>query len=392
MDTSARWVNPAVSQYELWPGPQGYPWADTGIRLWTREGILRRMSPGNLMCTWTTGGYSEPVPGNYTMVSYSRDDGQTWTPPQVLFRHSHRGLFTTELFVPRDGEIHAFLQTYGMGTWMTQLHSYRAISRDCGQTWVGPHSIPGGAQNVWVNQGIVHSSGRWVIPVSWSEHIGEEWCEPSVGQPAMSPCVGGRVAPMVQLPWGGDTQLWYRTGNAWADRNHRYPIGVLISDDGGASFSVRGYLCRQTPNHFIEPKVVELTGGRLAMLTREKSGGWLWRSDSLDCGETWSALECTSIPNPSSKVRLLRASDGRTYLIHNPTGADGAHWGHRSPLSLWVSEDDMRTWAVKVDLVRDPNRNLNYPDGYIDEQSRHLCFAWEDAYSVYIMRVPMDIH
>ena len=60
-------IHPAVQQFELWPGPAGYPWAATGIRLWTREGILRRVAPEHLICTWTTGGFSEPTEGNFTM-------------------------------------------------------------------------------------------------------------------------------------------------------------------------------------------------------------------------------------------------------------------------------------------------------------------------------------
>ncbi len=38
MAQESRWINPSVKQYEIWPGPDGYPWADTGIRLWTRDG------------------------------------------------------------------------------------------------------------------------------------------------------------------------------------------------------------------------------------------------------------------------------------------------------------------------------------------------------------------
>ncbi len=386
-----RWINPNVEQYEIWPGEAGYPWADSGIKLWTREGVLRRVAPDRLMCTWTTGGFSEPTHGNLTMAAFSDDNGATWSAPEVLFRHTHRGLFTTELFVPRPGEIHAFLQTYSLGVWMTQLLSYRAISKDGGRTWQGPHSIPGGIHNVWVNQGIVHSSGRWIIPVSWAEHMGTEWCEPSAGRSPAPAYVGGEPAPYLELPWGVDTPLLSRAGVNWAMQNHRYAIGAMISDNDGASFSLRGYLWHDKPRHFVEPKVVELSDGTVVLLTREWTDGWLWRSRSADGGETWSPLERSDIPNPSSKVKLLRAQDGRIFLIHNPSGTDGVQRGRRNPLSLWVSSDDMRTWDTKVDLVRDENGGLNYPDGFIDEERRELHFAWEDARRVYIMRVPLDI-
>jgi hypothetical protein len=53
----------------------------------------------------------------------------------------------------------------------------------------------------------------------------------------------------------------------------------------------------------------------------------------------------------------------------------------------------MKTWPVKLDLVRDPNpvQALNYPDGYIDEKARQLVFVWEDAYSVFFCRLPLAL-
>lgn len=129
------------------------------------------------------------------------DDGRTWS-HAGKFAFPSRGLFTTELFQPRPGEIHTFLQSYGFGVWMTQLQSFRAISRDGGQTWAGPLSIPEGIDNVWTGRGILLPSGRWLIPVSWAELI----------------------------------------GNAWADRNHRYVCGAMLYDDSGETFRLRGHI------------------------------------------------------------------------------------------------------------------------------------------------------
>lgn len=391
--TTTRHLHPAVTQTEIWPGPAGYPWADAGLPQWTREGLLRRVAPGQLICTWTTGGMTEPWQGNLTMVSYSHDDGASWSAPTVLFAHPTRGLFTTELFVPRPGEVHAFLQTYGNGVWMSQLLSYRTISRDGGQTWDGPHSLPGGAQNVWVNRGIIHSSSRWILPVSWCELIGDEWAPPVVGAPPMSGVVGGRVLAQEILPADAAPMLHYQRGNAWCERNHRYACGVLISDDAGESFRLQGYLRGGKQGLLMEPRVVELSDGSLVMLIRSQYDGWLWHSESRDAGLTWSAPVRTDIPNPAAKVCLLRAGDGRIFLLHNPTTHDGEMMGGRNPLSLWVSDDEMRSWRVKVDLVRDDNpaASLNYPDGYLDEARGELHFVWEDMYAVYGVRVPLTI-
>ena len=389
---TTRWTHPATTITELWPGPAGYPEQASTQRLWLREALLRAVAPGELLAAWTTGGFCEPWAGNHTVLTRSTDDGRTWHPAGA-FAHPTRGLFTTELFCPAPGEVHAFLQTYDNGVWMTQLHSYRAVSRDGGRTWDGPHSIPGGVANVWVNRGLVHAGGRWVIPVSWAELHGAEWAPPSVGRAPAPLRVGARETEPPAVPYGADTALHYRLGNAWADRNHRYCCGVLLSDDGGATFRLRGYLRGGKHGHLIEPRVVELSNGDLAMLIRSQRDGCLWRADSRDGGETWHEPQPTAIPNPAAKVNVLRATDGRVFLLHNPVGHDGAIMGGRNPLSLWVSEDDLASWSVQVDLVRDanPSVSLNYPDGYLDEAAGVLRFVWEDTQRVWLMSVPLDI-
>ena len=158
----------------------------------------------------------------------------------------------------------------------------------------------------------------------------------------------------------------------------------MVSDDGGQSFQLRGYLKGGAHDWLIEPRIVELSDGRVAMLIRSQKDGWLWRSESKDKGLSWSTPVQSDIPNPASKVNLQRARDGRIFLVHNPNSKA------RNPLSLWISNDDMKTWSVKVDLVQD-KVSLNYPDGFLDEDKREFVLTWEDARKVYLMRVPMDI-
>lgn len=387
-----RIFHPAIKNHEIWPGPAGYPWAASGTGCWTREALLRRVGNGALLCTWTTGGFTEPAPGNFTMIARSEDDGQSWQ-HVGRFQHPSRGLFTTELFTPVEGEdeVHAFLNTYDFGSWMCQLHSYRTVSRDGGLTWDGPHSISGGVDNVWPNKGIVYPSGRWVVPVSWTEMIGEEWAEPSHGRSPAIGLVGQRPLKQMELQWGTESAAQYGAGLAWAERNHRYACGALLSDDGGQTWRLRGYLTGGTHGLLMEPRVVETSDGRLKMLIRSQRDGFLWQSESIDGGETWVDATRSEIPNPAAKVWISRHSDGRVFLVHNPTGHAGAVMGGRNPLSLWISEDDMRTWPIRVDLVTDPGASLNYPDGFLDEAKNELVFVWEDIYKVFMTRVPLDI-
>lgn len=392
-DSPIHHYHPHLSVREIWPGPDGYPWAESGAACWTREALLRRVGPGKLLASWTTGGFIEPWEGNHTMLRLSHDDGQTWQ-DAGCFRHAYGGLFASEIFSPREGELHAILMHYVTnGTWLTQLQNYRAISRDGGESWEGPSSLPGGIPGVWPNRGIRHSSGRWVIPVSWSELTGPQWVPPLVGQPKVQPQVGNRQPPSEVLPLGSQDALLFEYGEHWAADNHRFVCGALLSDDEGATFRLRGYLRGGLHGHLIEPRVVELSDGRMAMLIRSQRDGRLWRSESSDVGETWTDPIRTDIPNPGAKIGLLRASDGRICLLHNPVEFNGKVFGGRNPLALWISDDDMATWQAKVTLVKsqDPTGNVNYPDGFLDEEKGELVFVWEDAERVYLNRLPMDL-
>ncbi len=391
-----RIFHPAATNTEVLLPGSGTLCIDSGGRAWRpflREGLLRRVGPAELLITWTTGGVTEPADGNVTRIARSTDNGRTWE-DAGLFRHPTRGLFTTELFCPNDGaEVHAFINTYPFGSWMTQLLSYRAISRDGGRTWDGPHSIPGGIQNVWPNRGIKLSTGAWLIPMSWAELIGEEWAEPAHGRAPVPGQVGARLLMQTEVPFGTDTYQRYHKGNEWADRNHRYCVGVMRSDDQGRTFGLHGHIAGGVAGHLIEPRVVELADGRIVMLIRSQKEGFLLRSESRDGGLTWTPAVRTDIMNPSAKVNILKARDGRIFLIHNPVGHQGNIMGGRNPLSLWISDDGMQTWRVKVDLVKDsrPNMSLNYPDGFLDEAAGELVFCWEDTEKLFVMRVPMEI-
>lgn len=386
-------LNPVVDFHSvLWPPSEGYPDARYFPMRWTREAMVRMVSPGRLVAAWTTGGFCEPSSGNITRLAWSGDGGRTWE-DAGRFEHPHRGLFTTELFVAGPDEVHAFLQVYDSWRWMSHNQMFRSISRDGGLTWSIPETVPGGVPPGWMNVGIKHSSGRWVLPLTWPEFIGEEWGEPSSGRASGIACAGWREVPTHEMP--RDMESWARYGEAndWCHRNHRYAAGVVLSDDGGKTFRLRGYLTGGATGHLMEPQVVELSDGHIVMLLRSRGEGVLLRSISRDGGETWSALERTSIPNPSSKANILRHSDGRIFLLNNPSSDRSNLMSARTPLSLWVSEDDMATWSRKIDLVTKQDgcpHGLNYPSAYLDEEANAIRFLWEDSHTVFFMGIDLS--
>jgi predicted neuraminidase len=161
--------------------------------------------------------------------------------------------------------------------------------------------------------------------------------------------------------------------------------GVFISSNEGESWD-----CSEEPSYlndtvklefpYHENNVVELSDGSLAMLMRVDKTGFIYRTDSFDNGMKWSKPYATNIPNPGAKFRLFKLRDGRIILINNPNNIKYApylfHGVCRNPLSMWISNDDMKSWYLKRDLITFPGR-LSYPDGFIDEKEEYVHFTFD---------------
>ena len=80
----------------------------------------------------------------------------------------------------------------------------------------------------------------------------------------------------------------------------------------------------------------------------------------------------TDIPNPSNKPKLVELPGDRIALIHTPNGQVGMD--HRNPLSIWISDDGMKTWGVKH-VVTDFPGSFCYADGFYEDG--HLLFSIE---------------
>ena len=114
------------------------------------------------------------------------------------------------------------------------------------------------------------------------------------------------------------------------------------------------------------------------ILRADRLGGVLYKAVSTDGGRTWPEWAgVTEIPNPGSKATLYPLGGDAVAILHNPNPR------HRSPLSLWVSFDGMRTWPyqriIQAESVDGPKAAMNYPDGFVSRDRRWLHFAFDDA-------------
>jgi predicted neuraminidase len=311
---------------------------------------IRQLPDGSWILFILAGGDTEPSPLNYTGVSRSYDRGKTWTPLEAF-----------DVGLPREGK------TIGQGPtdvlvsgkrsslffathshhWRNDWKSWVMHSDDSCKTWSKPELIPGRlADRTFIRTHMFTSDGRILLP--FQHYIGPE------SEASKPPLERALTNP----------------------RN-----GVLMSADGGKTWTEHGNIRLTTDDHYFgwaEPSIVELSGGRIAMVIRgDKLGGVLYYAESTDGGRTWPEFATKStIPNPGSKATLHNLGKDIVGLLHNPNPA------HRSPLALWISFDGMKTWPYQRVLVKESSDGLkgriNYPEGFVSRDRKWLHLVYDD--------------
>lgn len=146
---------------------------------------------------------------------------------------------------------------------------------------------------------------------------------------------------------------------------------IAISDDGGSSWLPSNPIVGRGN---IQPALVQRKNGSIVAYMRD-SGDSPTRvqvSESHDGGVNWSAAQKSEFPSGAS-VEALVLADGRWVMLFNDID-DG-----RYRISLYVSEDEGKTWPVRYALENDEQNKgrFSYPsliqtkDGMI-----HLSYSY----------------
>jgi predicted neuraminidase len=263
-----------------------------------------------LWAAWYGGGVTEDR-NNHILVATSPDTGKTWSPVRFVVDPDGDGpvrAFDPCLWHDPKGRLWLFwAQGYAghtdqrSGVWaVTTLQSDGE-----NPVWSEPLRICDG---IMMNKPIVLSSGEWLLPVA----------------------------------------RWRREGSA----------RVHCSSDQGVTWAFRGQATvpRENDRNCDEHMVVELMDGRLWMLVRTTYG--IGQSLSVDQGRTWSAVEPSAIPHPTSRFFVRRLQSGNILLVkHGPMNERT----ERSHLTAFLSEDDGHSWVGG--LVLDERSGVSYPDG-----------------------------
>lgn len=314
----------------------------------TREPVIRQLKDKSLICTFLTGGETEPRLENVVALSRSFDRGMTWSEPETIVKHSSRGCWSTEVFV-EDGKATVYFQTYYPPSHYRELINYKTESKDCGKSWDEPISIKG-LNGVSVRQGFKMSNGEILFPVYWQEISGE-------------------------FDWKTENLL--NLSPKW-----RFISGVAVSKDG-EHFEKYGYL--ETPDDMWEPNAVEVEDGHIILYGRNISG-YLYFSESFDYGRTWSKAEKSDIKNANSKFSIVKVNK-KILLINNFN--DKAGWNDRNNLSVAVS-DDGKNFGEKLFHIEDEKEVWFYPHAFADYDEKMLYVSYENSFEHKLVKIGFD--
>ncbi|KAK3241977.1 hypothetical protein CYMTET_48301 [Cymbomonas tetramitiformis] len=243
-----------------------------------------------------------------------------WSPVMHTDSKGHLWLFYTEgrnckfnVSPPRwmpGGDIKVTKWTPSSSKWKTPRTIY-------------PQSAGGGVPKVLANKMIVLSSGEWALPY-WSEK--------------------------------------HSTGTCAFDSTAEGAAGLLVSKNEGWDWEPRGSVTSGA-TWLIENTVVELDDGKLLMFFRTLKG-LIYRSTSADKGYSWTIAEATSLPNPDSKIHMLKLDDGMLALAYNNHGKlTRSLRRSRTFLDVAVSANQGSTWTklARLESAEQPGLRAHYP-------------------------------
>lgn len=311
------------------------------------EPLIERVANGELLCVCQCDGPTEPHAENRVYFWHSKDNGNTWDERTKLYPEDGQAVYATELSVFGD-EITVYI-TVHEGRFLN-WKCFMMKSFDNGYTWKNYGTTPHLPEYTFMRGTITTRDGRILIPYQHYDVPLEEHDRIMATEEDKFVC---------------------KANTAGCN------LGILESCDGGKTYKkIPACLVSNFGWSWTEPTVAELSDGSLSMLMRIDRTGWLYRCDSPDGGKTWGDYYQTDIPNPSNKPRLIQLDNGRIALIHTPNNEEltsGSYkWGAlRFPLELWISDDDMKTWGIKVQLTDFPG-SYSYTDGFYEDGHIHF--------------------
>lgn len=319
------------------------------------EAILRSTHKNELIIVSQCGGNKEPDIHNRVFAFHSLDNGNTWTKTSQIYPENGKAVYCTEL--SRIDEVLYVFLTVHNGKFL----DYQQVvmqSTDGGYSWDEITHFPKLDGFYFVRGALKMQDGTIIFPYQQYLISKEEELK------------------LIQK----DQYLWH----AEIDVVH---VGTFMTNDNFQTFIIGNTTTMPLRMNekklwqWPEPTIAQLSNSDLVMLLRFNGTGKLYRSTSYDLGSNWSNIERTLLDNPGNKPKLIQMSNHEIALIN--TFNDGSKYIDRNPLSIWISDDDMKTWKYKKILVDYPGW-LSYPDGICENNKLMLSYEFNrhDIYYV----------
>lgn len=303
-------------------------------RIWQGCPSITRTKGGRLWATWFSGGDKEPGYGNFDLVAYSDDDGESWNEAYLVVEADedhHDRCIDINLWVDPDDNLYITYVQLREFKVMHKIDQMWAFYDGIFGTWAIKCSNPDDAEPTfeppvrWCdgymrNRPTVLSSGEWIAPAY-------DWLPPDFLKTASFR--GSKGTP-------------------------EYSYHFRISDDKGKTWrTVSG---PQKPGliGFDEIMILEGKEAQWHFFARVK-GGILY-AVSYDRGETWENYTPVWMNVADSRFFIRRLSSGNVILVYSGP--------NRTGLFAKISTDDCKTWSEP--LMLDDRRQVSYPDGFED--------------------------
>jgi len=178
--------------------------------------------------------------------------------------------------------------------------------------------------------------------------------------------------------------LRLRTGRILLEAWENGDSYCYLSDDDGRNWREGGRM--QPAEGSWEPACIELTDGRVLMLTRTGMG-CQYRGISADGGESWTTPEPTALAGTAAPVSLSRIpTSGHLLAIwnHNPGATTG-----RNPLTAAVSCDEGESWQNFKNIEDAPGDSWAYPAvTWVGDTALLSYFNYAGGISLQLKRLP----
>ena len=280
---------------------------------------------GTLLCCWFAGTYEGDTDINIVVSRLERGSDR-WSEPTHISHSDDRSDQNPSLFLTPSGEIWAMYTSQlgrqpGKDNMQYTSVVKRQVSTDDGRTWSEPEVVLP-EEGTFARQAVqVLSNGRWIYG------------------------------------------LWLCTDSANGLAGD--PSAFAISDDRGATW--RRVDMPDSAGR-VHPSIVELEDGHLVTFMRSREADFIYRSESHDFGDTWTAPVPTPLPNNNSGIGVTKLASGRIALIYNHNsapstyGRKGAWPALRNPVSIALSEDGGLTFPLI--------RHIERGEGYVGEENK----------------------